>query len=130
MSTNEILLIFFAIPIAVIILSAIFETIINCPIKIAGIVFAIFLIVSFATIGSEGLIATIIYTILAYLTAWIVKRINHTDNKHQSLEDFILNNSEIITNSLNNNLNQENNNNQVINNNSNNCGRCNRFRSF
>lgn len=67
------LLIFFAIPVAVIILSAIFETFINCPIKIAGIVFSIFLIVAFALGGTaELIIATIIYTILAFITAFIV----------------------------------------------------------
>lgn len=71
---TNILLWFFAIPIAIIILSIIFETIINCPIKIAGIVFSIMLIVTFA-IGDETLlIFTILYTILAFIVAWITKQ--------------------------------------------------------
>ena len=40
----NILLIFFAIPLAVIILSAILESLINCPFKVAGIFFAIFIV--------------------------------------------------------------------------------------
>ena len=66
------LLIFFAFPVAVIILSAIFQTIIHSPIKIAGITFAIFLVITFAFFDETFLIATIIYTILAYLTALLV----------------------------------------------------------
>lgn len=126
MTMNEILLIFFAIPVAVIILSAIFETIINSPLKIAGIVFSIFLIVAFATIGSIGLVADVVYTILSYITAWIVRRIIETSKKQESLEEIVLNNSEIINNSLN----QGNNNQIANNNNANNCIRCNRFRNF
>ena len=62
------LLIFFALPIATIILAGIFQTIIKCPYKIAGITFAIYLIVAFALGGTaELIIAAIIYTILAFL---------------------------------------------------------------
>lgn len=71
---SNILLLFFAIPIAIIILSIIFETLINCPIKIAGITFSILLIVTFA-IGNETLlIFTILYTILSFIVAWITKQ--------------------------------------------------------
>lgn len=71
---SNILLLFFAIPIAIIILSIIFETLINCPIKIAGITFSILLIVTFA-IGDETLlIFTILYTILSFIVAWITKQ--------------------------------------------------------
>ena len=67
------LLIFFALPIATIILAGIFQTIIKCPYKIAGITFAIYLIVAFALGGTaELIIAAIIYTILAFLTALLV----------------------------------------------------------
>ena len=50
------LLIFFALPIATIILAGIFQTIIKCPYKIAGITFAIYLIVAFALGGTAELI--------------------------------------------------------------------------
>lgn len=69
----NILLIFFAIPIATIILSAILETFIRCPIKVAGIFFAIFLVLAFILGGTaELLVAAIVYTIIAFITACIV----------------------------------------------------------
>lgn len=84
------LLIFFAIPIAIIILSIIFESFIRCPLKIAGIVFSIFLIVTFA-IGEELLlIATIVYTLIAFLSAWfyeIFRRNNNFGNGCSSCQE-------------------------------------------
>ncbi len=72
----NILLIFFAIPLAVIILSAILESLINCPFKVAGIFFAIFIVVAFALGGTaELLVATIVYTIISYITAVIIRYI-------------------------------------------------------
>lgn len=72
----NILLIFFAIPIAIIILSAIFETFIKCPVKVAGIFFSIFLVIAFALGGSaELLVAVIVYTIISFVTAYIVMMI-------------------------------------------------------
>lgn len=70
----NILLIFFAIPLAVIILSAIFETFINCPLKVAGIFFSIFIVVAFALGGTAILIvAAILYTIISFITAVITR---------------------------------------------------------
>lgn len=66
------LLIFFALPIATIIISAILEKLIKCPITVAALVFAIFLIVTFAISDTTFLIATLAYTILALITAYIV----------------------------------------------------------
>lgn len=120
---NETLLIYFAIPLAVIILSAIFETFINCPIKIAGIVFSILLVVAFAAFGTEFLVAVIIYTILSYITAFIINRYNERDDKLQNIEDLIINNQ-----SENNN---NNNNESNCINSSSSCNRgCNRRRVF
>lgn len=67
----NLLLIFFAIPIAIIILSIIFESFINCPLKIAGIIFSIFLIITFVIGNQNLLIATIIYTIIGFGSAWL-----------------------------------------------------------
>ena len=70
------LLIYFAIPISTIILSAILETFIYCPLKVAGIFFSIFLVVAFAYGGtSELIVAAIIYTIISFITALIVQSI-------------------------------------------------------
>ncbi len=84
----NILLIFFAFPVAVIILSAIFETLINCPFKIAGITFSIFLVITFAFFDETFLIATIVYTILSFLVALLVSVIqNHIGNNNDNADD-------------------------------------------
>ena len=67
------LLVFFAIPIATIILSGILETFINSPFKVTGIFFSIFLVTAFALGGTADLIvAAIIYTIISFITAYLV----------------------------------------------------------
>lgn len=69
----NILLIFFAIPIAVIILSIIFETYMKSPLKVAGIFFSIFLVVAVYLGGTaEFVIAALVYTLISFLTAYIV----------------------------------------------------------
>ncbi len=120
---NQNLLIYFAIPLAVIILSAIFETFINCPLKVAGITFAILLIVAFSAFGTEFLVAVIIYTILSYITAFIINRYNERDDKLQNIENLIINNQS----ENNNNNNNESN---CINSNCSCNRRCNRGRLF
>ncbi len=72
----NVLLIFFAIPLAVIILSAILESFINCPFKVAGIFFAIFIVLAFAFGGtSELIVAAIVYTLLSFIAAVIIRYI-------------------------------------------------------
>ncbi len=66
------LLIFFAIPVATIILSIILETLIKCPFKVAGIAFSIFLITAFALGGTvEWLVLAIAYTIISFISAYL-----------------------------------------------------------
>ena len=67
------LLLFFALPVATIILAIVWQKIIKCPILVAATAFAIFLIVSFVFFDSDFLIFVIIYTILAFIAAWITK---------------------------------------------------------
>ena len=69
------LLIFFAFPIATIILAAVIQTLLRSPIAVAAVFFSIFLIITFAFFDANFLIATIVYTILAFLSAAIVKLI-------------------------------------------------------
>ena len=71
---NNILLLYFALPVAIAILSIIFETLINCPIKIAGITFSILLIFAFAVADETFLLFTILYNILSYVVEWITKQ--------------------------------------------------------
>ena len=71
----NILLIFFALPIATIILSVILQKILKCPILVAATFFAIYLIVTFAVLEEAlwiyGLVLTIVYTIISYITAYL-----------------------------------------------------------
>ena len=63
------LLIFFALPIATIIISIALQKIFKCPFLVAAIIFAIFLVVTFILGNLIYLVATIAYTILAFKTA-------------------------------------------------------------
>lgn len=68
----NILLIFFALPIATIIISIALQKILKCPPLVAAIIFAIFLIVTFIVNNLNFLIATIVYTIISFITAVLV----------------------------------------------------------
>ena len=75
------LLIFFAFPIAVIIISSILQKLLNNPIAVAALIFAIFIIVPFAAFDETFLIATLAYAILAFITAFLVSRFcDHNNN--------------------------------------------------
>lgn len=65
------LLLFFALPVATIILAIVLEKILKCPILTAASFFAIYLIVAFAVFDASFLVYAIAYTILAYVTAVI-----------------------------------------------------------
>lgn len=70
---NIILLIYFVLPIATIIISIALQKILKCPTLVAAIIFAIFLIVTFVINNLNFLIATIIYTIISFITAALVR---------------------------------------------------------
>lgn len=72
----NVLLVFFAIPLAIIILSVIFERYLRCPLAVAGIFFSIGFVVTFA-LGAmiEYIVATIVYTILSFVAALITNYI-------------------------------------------------------
>ena len=121
------LLIFFAFPIAVIIISAILQKLINSPISVALLIFAIFLIVTFAEFDVNFLVATIIYTILAFITATIVKIISNCNNNiYENLNNIIntaINNANTVDN-ISNNVNE------ILTTNTSNCGCRSRYRRF
>ena len=62
----------FALPVAVIIISIALQKILKCPVLVAAIIFAIFLIVTFVINNINFLVAALIYAILAFITAVIV----------------------------------------------------------
>ncbi|NLC88047.1 MAG: DUF2651 family protein [Clostridiaceae bacterium] len=67
------LLLFFALPIATIILAIVIEKIIRNPFLTAATFFAIYLIVAFAAFDANFLVYVIAYTILAFITAIITE---------------------------------------------------------
>jgi hypothetical protein len=98
------LLIFFAIPLATILLAIVLEKVLRCPILVAITFFAIYLIVVFALFAAgvitstnlaEFLIAIIIYTIIAFVTALIVKLIRRINLRFFSDDDS--NSTDVLT---------------------------------
>lgn len=91
------LLIFFAFPIAVIIISVILQKLFHNPVLIAALIFAIFLIITFAAFDETFLIATLAYTILAFITALITKIFcnykGESNNICNCLNDILNNNT-------------------------------------
>ena len=89
-----ILLIFFALPIATIIVSIALQKIFRNPLLVAAIIFSIFLVVTFIIGDLNLLIATIAYTIIAYITAFItmlikriIRELNRNRRKHRENEE-------------------------------------------
>lgn len=144
------LLIFFALPIATILLSIVLQRILRCPILVAITFFAIFLVVAFVLdiLGildlGTALIATLIYTFLAFITAFIVCLLSRNDNS--LIRNCLCCNNDDNSNNNSNNISDEdngsncgcnrsidivelNNNNNLNYNTQRNVGRCN-FRRF
>ena len=87
----NILLIFFALPIATILISIVLEKALKNPTLVAIFVFAVYLIVAFAAFDANFLIAAIIYTILAYITALLFRLIcGLSSNNNNSSEESII----------------------------------------
>lgn len=96
------LLIFFALPVATILLAIVLQKILKNPLLVAAFFFAIYLIVTFAAFDASFLVFAILYTILAYVTAVLVKftcrliqilnrccrRKSHNDNNDEEEESI------------------------------------------
>lgn len=106
----NILLIFFAIPLAVIIISAILETILKNPSQVAAIIFSILLVIAIAAFDPNYLVAVLAYTILAFLTALLTNILNRlNNNSNNSCENNTTNTLNDIS-IENSNYNNDNNN--------------------
>ncbi len=81
------LLIFFALPVAVIIFSIALQKIFNNPLLVAAIIFAIFLVVTFIIGNLIFLVATIAYTLLAFITAILTQIICKILTKIEDCDD-------------------------------------------
>lgn len=67
------LLLFFALPVATVILAVVLEKILRCPFLTAATFFAIYLIIAFSVFDSSFLVFVIVYTILAFIAAIIAE---------------------------------------------------------
>lgn len=122
------LLLFFAIPVATIILAIVWQRIVRSPLLVAATAFAIFLIVVYAT-NSDLLILAIIYTILAFIAAAIAKFICEHSGKNgffsniriENIDANNINANNIDSNNIETNTLSVNDNNS--NGNGNNCNR-------
>lgn len=83
-----ILFIFFALPLATIIISIALQKILKNPCLVAAIIFSIFLIVTFAIGIIEFIIAAIIYAIISYITAVITCIVNRFIRRNTDNDDF------------------------------------------
>lgn len=103
------LLLFFALPVATILLAIVFEKILRSPILVAIMTFAIYLIVAFSAFDSTFLIYSILYTILALIAAYLAeiffRRYRHMNSN---------NNSNVLAEVENNNQNNCNCRNRVV----------------
>ena len=112
---------------------------------VAALIFAIFLVVTFIAFDETFLIATLAYTILAFITALFVRALCQSNNNNSCLCEALTNllnnttgdntnsNTAVLNDILSsiNNLNTTNNSNNENNNNSCGCGcRYNRYRRF
>ena len=106
------LLLFFAFPVATIILAVVLEKIVRNPFLTAATFFAIYLIVTFTAFNETFLVYTIAYTILAFISAIIAEYFfrrcekilaeNNTicDNTNKVIEDLSTNNSVLNNRSI------------------------------
>ncbi len=66
---NTILLIFFVLPIAVIVVSIALQRLLRCPLLVASIIFVIFLIVATVLSDVNVFVIAVAYALLAYISA-------------------------------------------------------------
>lgn len=133
------LLLFFAFPVATVLLAIVLQKILKNPILVAITFFAVYLIVAFAAFDETFLVFAIVYTILAFITAAIVEAIckfikkclnnnNNCNHSNNESANCVCCNLENINNSLES-INDSLNNNNDDNDDSNSCG-CNRNEFF
>lgn len=120
------LLLFFALPIATIILAVVFQEILKCPLLVAATFFAIYLILAFTAFDESFLVNAIVYTILAFIVASIVQFICRVvDNDGLTIRNLRANNiraNRIRTDTLSANEVINNDDDDDDNNNGNTCG--------
>lgn len=69
----NVLLLFLAFPIATILLAVVLEKVLDSPVLVGMTFFAIYLVITYAFFDSNFLLFAIVYSILAILTAYLVR---------------------------------------------------------
>ena len=65
------ILIFVVLPLATIIFSIALQRLFKCPVLVAAIIFAIFLILTYTVFGTDFIIFAILFAVLAFITAFL-----------------------------------------------------------
>lgn len=108
------LLIFFAFPIAVIIFSIVLQKLLHNPFAVSSLIFAVFVVITFAAFDQNFLIATLAYTILSFITALLTDRINNSSNNSCSFCNQNPDSTTCLCNALTNALENSNNNTNAV----------------
>lgn len=87
------LLIFFALPIATILLSIVLQKVLNSAILVAITTFSIYLIVTFAINNINLILGTLVYTFLAFISAYLTQFIINYQNNRKMVEEEIMKNT-------------------------------------
>lgn len=95
----NLLLLLFAIPFAVIVVSIALQKLLRCPFLVAAIILSIFLVIGFAINDTTYLIAGIVYTVISFVTAYLTMLISRClkNNNNNSLISNISNNSYVAS---------------------------------
>lgn len=90
----DLILIFVVLPLATIIFSIALQRLLKCPILVAAIIFAIFLILTYTVFGTDFIIFAILFAILAFITAFlvslfcrIIRRIRDLERRNSECDD-------------------------------------------
>lgn len=133
----DLILIFVVLPLTTIIFSIALQRLLKCPILVAAVVFATFLILTYTVFGTDFIIFAILFAILAFITAFLVSlfcRITRSNLDNNDNDDNLLTissrcgnckNSEVLTISTGGTYGNSNNNNASNCNNGNNNCSCN-----
>ena len=107
------ILFFIIFPIAIILISIVLQKILRSPILVALLVFAVFLILAYTVFTPEFVLNALVYAILAFITAYLVRLICCFKNKISCPEDSMCsgenNNLEEAVESLQDNISELNN---------------------
>ena len=93
------LLLFFAFPIAVIIFSIVLQNLLDNPLAVSALIFAVFIVITFWVFDQTFLIATLAYTALSFLTAIITDWFCYNQNNNTAFNiETVTEDDNVITN--------------------------------